>query len=347
MYNSDNMFLMRSLNELTLIPAPISNIKSRSQCNPFIKYPTNRHKLPIFIAPMTCLIDDTNYKRVNEESFFIPILPVSNKYNNGYKLFSNKDYQWQAVTLKSIENITNNTDLIDIDTNTCPNILIDCANGNMKKIFDIVTELKDKYKDNITIMTGNIANPETYEKCILAGVDYVRVGIGGGGGCLTSVNTGIHCSLPWIIRECINVRKRYTNRKHPKIVADGGINTIDKIIKCLALGADYVMIGEMFAKTNESCGITDRCCEGTYKSYYGQASQQGQIDRFGTIKSYPEGVERWIKMEDCSMNQLEEAIIASLQSAMSYCNCLTLDEFIDNRFIIPQTINEYQSYFKE
>lgn len=347
MYNSDNMFLMRSLNELTLIPAPISNIKSRSQCNPFIKLPTNRHKLPIFIAPMTCLIDDTNYKRVNEESFFIPILPVSNKYNNGYKLFSNKDYQWQAVTLKSIENITNNTDLIDIDTNTCPNILIDCANGNMKKIFDIVTELKDKYKDNITIMTGNIANPETYEKCILAGVDYVRVGIGGGGGCLTSVNTGIHCSLPWIIRECINVRKRYTNRKHPKIVADGGINTIDKIIKCLALGADYVMIGEMFAKTNESCGITDRCCEGTYKSYYGQASQQGQIDRFGTIKSYPEGVERWIKMEDCSMNQLEEAIIASLQSAMSYCNCSTIDKFIDNRFIVPQTINEYQSYFKD
>ena len=342
MYNSDSMFLMRSLNELTLIPAPISNIKSRSQCNPFIKYPTNRHKLPIFIAPMTCLIDGINYKNVNERSFFIPILPVSKKYNDGSKLFSNKKYQWQALSLQSINKLK---DSINIEE--CPNILIDCANGNMKKIFDIVTELKDKYKDKITIMTGNIANPETYEKCILAGVDYVRVGIGGGGGCLTSVNTGIHCSLPWIIRECINVRKRYTNRKHPKIVADGGINTIDKIIKCLALGADYVMIGEMFAKTRESCGIIDKCVSSIYKSYYGQASPQGQIDRFGTIKSYPEGVERWIKMEDCSMNQIEEAIIASLQSAMSYCNCLTLDEFIDNRFIIPQTINEYQSYFKD
>ena len=341
MYNSDNMFLMRSLNELTLIPAPISYIKSRSQCNPFIKLSTNKHKLPIFIAPMTCLIDDTNYKKVNEESFFIPILPVSKKYNDSAKLFSNKEYQWQALSLQSINKLKDN-----INIEECPNILIDCANGNMKKIFDIVTELKEKYKDKITIMTGNIANPETYEKCILAGVDYVRVGIGGGGGCLTSVNTGIHCSLPWIIKECLEVRKKYKNRKHTKIVADGGINSIDKIIKCLALGADYVMIGEMFAKTNESCGIIDSCCEGTYKSYYGQASQQGQIDRFGTIKSYPEGIKRWIKMEDCSMNQLEEAIIASIQSAMSYCNCSSLKEFINNRYVRIQSIDEYRAYYK-
>lgn len=341
MYNSDNMFLMRSLNELALIPAPISNIKSRSLCNPFIKISDNKHILPIFVAPMTCLIDKDNYKEVYDHSFFIPILPVSKKYNDGSKLFSNKEYQWQALSLQSIRRLK---DKINIEE--CPNILIDCANGNMKEIFDIVTELKDKYKDNITIMTGNIANPETYEKCILAGVDYVRVGIGGGGGCLTSVNTGIHCSLPWIIRECINVRKRYTNRKHPKIVADGGINTIDKIIKCLALGADYVMIGELFAKTKESCGTIDKCCDGTYKSYYGQASQQGQIDRFGTVKNFTEGTEKWVEIE-YPMCVLAATIIASLQSAMSYCNCLTLNEFIDNKFIIPQTINEYQSYFKD
>ena len=289
---------------------------------------------------MTCLINNENYNNIRE-SKFIPILPVSYKYNDGSKIFTKKSYKWQAVSINSLKNI---------DEDTLPknpsNILIDCANGNMDIIFETVVRIKSKLKDNISIMIGNIANPETYEQCILSGVDYVRVGIGGGGGCLTSVNTGIHCSLPWIIKECLEVRERYKNRKHTKIVADGGINSIDKIIKCLALGADYVMIGEMFAKTNESCGIIDSCCEGTYKSYYGQASQQGQLDRFGTIKSYPEGVERWIKMEDCSMNQLEEAIIASIQSAMSYCNCSSLKEFINNRYVRIQSIDEYRAYYK-
>ena len=328
---------MISLDEITLIPASKSYIKSRSHCNPYIG---DTDKLPIFIAPMTCLINNENYNNIRE-SKFIPILPVSYKYNDGSKIFTKEAYKWQAISINSLKNIN-----IDTLTKDSSNILIDCANGNMDVIFETVVRIKSKLKDNISIMIGNIANPETYEQCILSGVDYVRVGIGGGGGCLTSVNTGIHCSLPWIIKECLEVRKKYKNRKHTKIVADGGINSIDKIIKCLALGADYVMIGEMFAKTNESCGIIDSCCEGTYKSYYGQASQQGQIDRFGTIKSYPEGIERWIKIEDCSMNQLEEAIIASIQSAMSYCNCSSLKEFINNRYVRIQSIDEYRAYYK-
>ena len=328
---------MISLDEITLIPASKSYIKSRSHCNPYIG---DTDKLPIFIAPMTCLINRENYSYIRE-SKFIPILPVSYKYNDGSEIFNKDSYEWQAISINSLKNIN-----IDTLTKDSSNILIDCANGNMNIIFETVKKIKAKLKDDISIMIGNIANPETYEQCILSGVDYVRVGIGGGGGCLTSVNTGIHCSLPWIIKECLEVRERYKNRKHTKIVADGGINSIDKIIKCLALGADYVMIGEMFAKTNESCGIIDSCCEGTYKSYYGQASQQGQLDRFGTIKSYPEGVERWIKIEDCSMNQLEEAIIASIQSAMSYCNCSSLKEFINNRYVRIQSIDEYRAYYK-
>ena len=217
---------MISLNEVTLIPASKSYIESRSHCNPYIE---DTDKLPIFIAPMTCLINRENYSYIRE-SKFIPILPVSYKYNNGSEVFTKDFYEWQAISINSLKNIN-----IDTLTKDSSNILIDCANGNMNIIFETVKKIKAKLKDDISIMIGNIANPETYEQCILSGVDYVRVGIGGGGGCLTSVNTGIHCSLPWIIRECINVRKRYTNRKHPKIVADGGINTIDKIIKCLKM----------------------------------------------------------------------------------------------------------------
>ena len=327
---------MISLDEITLIPASKSYIESRSHCNPYIG---DTNKLPIFIAPMTCLINNENYNSIRE-SKFIPILPVSYKYNDGSKIFTKKSYKWQAISINSLKNI---------DENTLPknpsNILIDCANGNMNIIFETVKKIKAKLKDNISIMIGNIANPETYEQCILSGVDYVRVGIGGGGGCLTSVNTGIHCSLPWIIKECLEVRERYKNRKHTKIVADGGINSIDKIIKCLALGADYVMIGEMFARCYEACSPINQSKGSIYREYYGQASTQGQIDRFGITKSYPEGTIKEVIVEN-SMNNLITAIEASLRSAMSYCNCSSLKDFINNRYVRIQSIDEYRAYYK-
>lgn len=327
---------MISLNEITLIPASKSYIESRSHCNPYIE---NTDKLPIFIAPMTCLINNENYNSIRE-SKFIPILPVSYKYNNGSEVFTKDFYEWQAISINSLKNIN-----IDTLTKDSSNILIDCANGNMNIIFETVKEIKAKLKDDISIMIGNIANPETYEQCILSGVDYVRVGIGGGGGCLTSVNTGIHCSLPWIIKECLEVRERYKNRKHTKIVADGGINSIGKIIKCLALGADYVMIGELFAKCHEACSIIYQGMRYEYREYYGQASEQGQIDRFGIIKSYPEGTAKEVVVES-SINDLIPAIEASLRSAMSYCNCSSLKEFIKNIYVRIQSIDEYRAYYK-
>lgn len=327
---------MISLDEITLIPASKSYIKSRSHCNPYIE---DTDKLPIFIAPMTCLINNENYNNIRESNF-IPILPVSYRYNDGSKIFTKKSYKWQAISINSLKNI---------DEDTLPenpsNILIDCANGNMDIIFETVVRIKSKLKDNISIMIGNIANPETYEQCILSGVDYVRVGIGGGGGCLTSVNTGIHCSLPWIIKECLEVRERYKNRKQTKIVADGGINSIDKIIKCLALGADYVMIGEMFARCYEACSPINQSKGFIYREYYGQASTQGQIDRFGITKSYPEGTVKEVIVEN-SMNNLITAIEASLRSAMSYCNCSSLKDFINNRYVRIQSIDEYRAYYK-
>ena len=127
---------MLSLDEITLIPAGISTIKSREECSPFIYT-----KLPVFIAPMTCLINRENYSYIRE-SKFIPILPVSYKYNDGSEIFNKDSYEWQAISINSLKNI---------DENTLPknpsNILIDCANGNMDIIFETVVRIKSKLKD--------------------------------------------------------------------------------------------------------------------------------------------------------------------------------------------------------
>ena len=222
---------MLSLDEITLIPAGISTIKSREECSPFIYT-----KLPVFIAPMTCLIDNLNYSFL-QTTELIPILPVHNEYNNGEILalkgleFANPTYNWQALSLKSFEDLFLSKEQ---NKNLYYNILIDCANGNMIDLYNLTKKVKERYNGHVTIMIGNIAKPNSYENCINYGVDYVRVGIGGGGGCTTSVKTGIHCSIPWIIEECLKIRNFYHNKPHTKIIADGGINSIDKIVKSLA-----------------------------------------------------------------------------------------------------------------
>ena len=334
---------MLSLDEITLIPAGISTIKSREECNPFIYT-----KLPVFIAPMTCLIDNLNYSFL-QTTELIPILPVHNEYNNGEILalkgleFANPTYNWQALSLKSFEELFLSKEQ---DKNLYYNILIDCANGNMIDLYNLTKKVKERYNGHVTIMIGNIANPNSYENCINYGVDYVRVGIGGGGGCTTSVKTGIHCSIPWIIEECLKIRNFYHNKPHTKIIADGGINSIDKIVKSLALGADYVMIGELFARTDDASGKTWYDNNQKKRFYYGQSSLMGQLDRFGYEKSYCEGVEKIITV-DYSLDRLIHSIETSLKSAMSYCDCKSLDRFIGNKnFIREQSIIEYNNYYK-
>ena len=150
--------------------------------------------------------------------------------------------------------------------------IVDIANGHMRKLFDDVKETKQKWGNKIVIMIGNIANPKAYEYVAECGADYVRLGIGGGFGCITTTQTGVHYPMASLILDTIEVKKDIIKRhldlcgsnefqKHlefvsklPRIVADGGIRNFDDICKALALGADYVMIGSLFSRMYESTG---------------------------------------------------------------------------------------------
>ena len=127
----------------------------------------------------------------------------------------------------------------------------------MKKLYDLVKRAKQKCGDLLQIMVGNIANPETYREVVKSGADYVRLGIGAGNGCITTSNTSIHYPMASLIAETYKVKRQLQAsgyKKLPGIIADGGIRNYSDVIKALALGADYVMIGSLFARTIESPG---------------------------------------------------------------------------------------------
>lgn len=322
-----------SLNEITLLPSYMpTDISSRSQVNPF----TEDGNLPIFVAPMTSVVDENNYQKFIDNKV-IPILP-----RNCINTRDQKDI-WHSYSLQEFEAIIN----FPRDYNGY-HILIDIANGHIQKLYDLVKTAKNKWPD-IIIMVGNIAHPDLYYYCYLAGCQGVRVGIGGGSVCSTSVQTSIHASHQWMIEGIKKVQERILsenpNAKLPKTIADGGINRLDKAIKCLAIGYDYVMMGKCFAECEEACGEIAIFDSGKHRKYYGMASTAGQIALSGRATKNPEGIETWIPVTN-TLPKFTAQFEAALRSTMSYVGAHNLDELRNNTQYDIQSIEEFKSYYK-
>ena len=329
--------------------------------------------LPVFVAPMTCILSNENvctFARGKVE----PILPVTTDRQFPRHLATGATwFGWTAVTLDEFKHYFC---ACNAQEGNKYHILIDVANGHMGELFSAVEDAKQEYGDNLVVMIGNIANPETYIECCKARVDYVRVGIGGGAGCTTSVQTGIHASIPWILEGIEKIKRagyliptEKDGRMIPnpclfkeyiaehkgvitKVVADGGINTIAKAIKCLALGADYVMMGKCFAEceegTTRDTWYKDTTGNGrvlAHHLYYGQSSDEGQKDRFGKVKSNPEGLAKLIPIK-YTLKEFTDKFEAALRSAMSYCNARTLNDFIGKVHYETMTHSEFDAFIK-
>jgi len=253
-----------SYNDLTIVPAKISDISSRSECNPYIN-----NYLPLFTSPMSCVVNEKNFNTWKSNKI-TPILPRTVDLDTRLQYIV--DGSWVAMSLSEFRTffIEGGIELYILDKkcssvslnnleykkNNIYNICIDIANGHMSSLYETVKSAKKIAKEkqyDLTIMTGNIANPETYESLLDSGVDYIRVSIGSGNGCLTSSNTSVHYPIATLIDECHSSRKELCcYDRFPKIIADGGIRNYSDIIKALALGADYVMVGSLFSGFLES-----------------------------------------------------------------------------------------------
>ena len=242
----ENNKIYYSYKDVTILPSIISNIEHRSSCNPYY----DNGLLPLFTSPMDTVVGEENFSSFYNESI-IPILPRTIDVNK--RLKNSTDGKWSAYSLSEFERLfCNGLNVIQSDSIFA---LIDVANGHMSKILDVSRRAKNLYGDKITIMAGNIANPQTYIQYAEAGIDYCRCGIGGGNCCITATQLGIFCPMATLISDIYNIKKFLLSQGKkdlPKIVADGGVRNYDDIIKALALGADYVMCGSIFSKMMES-----------------------------------------------------------------------------------------------
>ena len=360
---STNLF---TLDDIVLIPAVFSQIKSRKECSPYIGehslLPGEGDKLPLFTAPMSCVIDSNNYHDFIKHGINT-IIPRSVHINTRLSL-ANKTFV--ALGLEEFK--------VLIKEDSLPYkmyILIDVANGHMQQLYDLAKEAKEKYKDNLVLMVGNIANPRTYLEYSLIGVDYVRCGIGTSPVCTTSANSGVHYPMGSLLEGIKNLKFLTKDRgiKYAKVVADGGFSNFDQINKALALGADFVMLGKIFAKTLEACGNIQSVVyphsykDGEpfqdwikkqdikmvkfyecYRDYYGMSTKQAQKEFGKEGNKTAEGIKTKVTIK-YTIDSWVDNFKHYLQSAMSYTDSFTLDDFKKARWELI-TPNARIAYFK-
>ena len=202
-------------------------------------------------------------------------------------------------------------------------IVVDTAHGHTKKVSEIIKIIKKIKSKKTTLCAGNIATSEAAKFLIKLGVDVIKVGIGPGSICTTRIVAGI--GVPQL--SAILAARKGIGKKKVKIIADGGIKFSGDISKALVAGADAVMIGSLFAGTDESPGKLVKKNGKFFKSFRGMGSigamNKGSADRYFQTKQkdiskyVPEGVEGLVKYKG-SVNKIIYQLIGGLKSSMGY-----------------------------
>ena len=351
------------LKDVAVVQSPISYQLHRADVNPFTTT-CGRKTLPIFVAPMASVTDENNYK-IWIENKVTPVVPrsVMVRLNIKQRLEIAKT-TFVSFSLQEAEMLYEKNVFDDFKDNILY-ICIDIAHGTLSSLFEICYKIKTKY-DNIVIMSGNIANPDAYINYCRHGIDYVRCSIGSGSRCITSANVSISYGNATLLDEInnirINIRHNISEYKHnsspifteTKIIADGGIGWFDDIQKSLALGADYVMIGKLFAECDEACEPfyyavseeeytfgnkftanemfkKEKDCPGCsanfkkYRDYYGMSTKKSQSITGGDGSKTSEGISKPVEVKHSVSKFLDNAE-SYLRSCMTYTNSKSLDD---------------------
>jgi IMP dehydrogenase len=208
--------------------------------------------------------------------------------------------------------------------------VIDSAHGHSKNVMETIKLIKKEFP-SIDVMGGNVATPEGAQALIEAGVDSVKVGMGPGSICTTRIIAGI--GVPQITA-ILSIKEKLSNSNVP-LIADGGIRFSGDISKALAAGADAVMLGGIFAGTEEAPGELELYQGRSFKTYRGMGSMGAMSERndknrysqddISIEKMVPEGVEGRVPFKGWVVNVIDQ-LIGGIRQSMGYVGCKSIKE---------------------
>ena len=297
--------------DISLIPTEVSRIKSRTEASTNCKLLGIEMGTPVVSSPMDTVTGIEMVEALSQ----LGCLGILNRFDSSLDSVLKGNGNCEnikavsvalTISISDIEKLAEHGYLICIDT----------ANANNKEVLRITEEIKKKF--NVKIIIGNIAHGGSLKQLNDAGADAVRVGIGSGSVCSTSIQTGIGIGQVSSLLDVLFAREK--NKLKISIIADGGIKSAGDIAKAIALGADAAMLGRMLSGTKETPGEVIKYSGQLWKKYRGSAS-------FGVKmrNEYIEGEETMVAYKGTVKNVID-SISDGLRSSMSYMNCFTLDE---------------------
>ena len=225
-------------------------------------------------------------------------------------------------------------------------LVVDTAHGHSQGVLQKAAELRTEFP-NVVLVIGNVATAAATLACIDAGADAVKVGIGPGSICTTRIVAGVGVPQLTAIAQCAEAALPH----NIPIIADGGIKYSGDVAKAIAAGADVVMIGSLFAGTDEAPGEMVLYQGRTYKSYRGmgsvEAMQAGSKDRYfqsGTRKLVPEGIVGRVPYRGPMADTIYQ-LVGGLRASMGYTGCATIAEMKEkSQFVRITSAGLYESH---
>ena len=302
--------------DVLLVPQ-YSDIKSRKEVNLISALDASLIlNLPIISSPMDTVTESEmaytmdnlgglgiihRYNSIEEQAGLVAEVINAGATNGGAAIGISGDYFERAQTLVE---------------NGASVLCVDVAHGHHILMKDVLGILKKSFGDSVHIMAGNVATLEGINDLAQWGANSIRCNIGGGSICSTRIQTGHGLPGLQTISDCAQTDQDVA------IIADGGIRTAGDIVKALAAGADFVMLGSLLAGTDETPGDFIQMPTGQKKAYRGMASKDAQMEWRGRYSSI-EGVSTFIDYKGSVVEILED-LRGGMLSGLSYSGCRTI-----------------------
>jgi len=310
--------------DVLLVPQ-YSDIKSRKEVNIGNDLDKRwRLKMPIISSPMDT-VTESDMSNAMCNAGGLGIIHRYNTIKEQCDLVRKCNWGGAAVGVTG-DYLKRAVNLFEVGVNV---LCIDVAHGHHILMKDAITAIKEELGDMVHIMAGNVATLQGFNDLSDWGADSIRCNIGGGSICSTRIQTGHGLPGLQTIIDCAQ------SDRDTKIIADGGIRSSGDIVKALAAGADFVMLGSMLAGTAESPGEKVATMAGSKKKYRGMASKDAQMDWRGKYSSN-EGVSTLVDFKG-PVSLILNDLANGIKSGLSYSGCRTIAELQSKAHFVRQT----------
>lgn len=324
-----------SYQDISLVPRNLSQVNSRQEIDLSLNLASNSTRynlrLPVLPAPMDtiCSVEMCRILSKNGMLGMIHRFQPPEKREDNYNTLKTDGFD--AVIAVGLDEKSIIDEFYSLGARA---FIVDVANGFNTAVEPTIKQIKNL--KNTYIICGNVDSEEGFKYLSDLGVDAIRVGIGSGSMCTTSIMTGVGQGIVSSIQECKGIKEKIGSKS--LIIADGGIRVVGDIAKALTVGADAVMVGRMLAGTKEAEGNILKYNGKLYKAYRGSASYAVQQKR-GKNPYYIEGDETIVEYKGGVQNILDQ-IDAGLRSSMSYMAANNLEQLKKNGYyVVKQNIN--------